>query len=70
MTEVGPQVKDNLNTHNIASLYTAFPPEEVKRLAEYLEIHYTPKRGSWLNIAEIELKRFKTAMSCWSNPLY
>ena len=41
-------VMDNLNTHNIASLYTAFQPEEAKRLAERLEIHYTPKHGSWL----------------------
>jgi hypothetical protein len=48
-------VLDNLNTHNIASLYQAFPPEEAKRLADRLEIHYTPKHGSWLNMAEIEL---------------
>ena len=48
-------VMDNLNTHKIASLYKAFPPEEAKRLAERLEIHHTPKHGSWLNIAEIEL---------------
>ena len=48
-------VMDNLNTHNIASLYTAFPPEEARHLAERLEIHYTPKHGSWLDIAEIEL---------------
>jgi len=48
-------VCDNLNTHKIASLYEAFPPEEAKRLRERLEIHYTPKHGSWLNIAEIEL---------------
>ena len=48
-------VLDNLNTHNIASLYEAFPPAEARRLAEKLEIHYTPKHGSWLNIAEIEL---------------
>ena len=52
-------VMDNLNTHNIASLYTAFPPEEARRLAERLEIHYTPKHGSWLNIAEIELSVLK-----------
>jgi DDE superfamily endonuclease len=44
-------VMDNLNTHNVASLYTAFPPEKAKALADRLEIHYTPKHGSWLNIA-------------------
>ena len=48
-------VMDNLNTHTIGSLYTAFPPEEAKRLRDKLEIHYTPKHGSWLNMAEIEL---------------
>ncbi len=48
-------VCDNLNTHKIASLYEAFAPEEAKRLRERLEIHYTPKHGSWLNVAEIEL---------------
>lgn len=48
-------VMDNLNTHEIASLYKAFPPQEAQRLAKKLEIHYTPKHGSWLNIAEIEL---------------
>ena len=52
-------VMDNLNTHNIASLYTAFPPEEARKLADRLEIHYTPKHGSWLNIAEIELSVLK-----------
>ena len=52
-------VMDNLNTHNIASLYTAFPAEEARRLAERLEIHFTPKHGSWLNIAEIELSVLK-----------
>jgi hypothetical protein len=46
---------DNLNTHTIASLYEAFSPAEAKRLRERLEIHYTPKHGSWLNAAEIEL---------------
>ena len=46
---------DNLNTHNIASLYATFPPHYARELAERLEIHYTPKHGSWLNIAEIEL---------------
>ena len=48
-------VCDNLNTHGISSLYEAFPPEEARRLVERLEIHFTPKHGSWLNIAEIEL---------------
>jgi hypothetical protein len=48
-------VMDNLNTHSIASLYEAFEPEVAHRLARRLEIHYTPKHGSWLNIAEIEL---------------
>ena len=46
---------DKLNTHSAASLYEAFPPEEARRLARRLEIHYTPKHGSWLNVAEIEL---------------
>jgi hypothetical protein len=48
-------VMDNLNTHTGASLYKAFPPEEARRLLDKLEIHYTPKHGSWLNMAEIEL---------------
>jgi hypothetical protein len=48
-------VQDNLNTHKPASLYAAFPPEEARRLLDRLEIHYTPKHGSWLNMAEIEL---------------
>lgn len=48
-------VMDNLNTHGPASLYEAFPPAEAKRLTDKLAIHYTPKHGSWLNIAEIEL---------------
>jgi hypothetical protein len=48
-------VLDNLNTHTPGSLYETFPPEKAKRLAERLELHYTPKHGSWLNIAEIEL---------------
>jgi hypothetical protein len=48
-------VMDNLNTHGIASLYEAFSPEEAFELAQRLEIHHTPKHGSWLNIAEIEL---------------
>lgn len=48
-------VMDQLNTHSPASLYEAFPPAEAKRLADKLEVHYTPKHGSWLNMAEIEL---------------
>ena len=48
-------VMDNLNTHTLASLYQAFPPAEARRLAERFEVHHTPKHGSWLNIAEIEL---------------
>jgi hypothetical protein len=61
LTEQYPKAKkvvivmDNLNTHSIASLYKAFPPEEAYLLASRLEIHFTPKHGSWLNIAEIEL---------------
>jgi hypothetical protein len=48
-------VQDNLNTHTPASLYEAFEPAEAKRLADRLELHSTPKHGSWLNMAEIEL---------------
>ncbi len=48
-------VMDNLNIHSPASLYEAFPPAEAKRLADRLEIHYTPKHGSWLDMAEIEI---------------
>lgn len=48
-------VMDNLNTHTIASLYKAFPPAEARALARRFEIHYTPKHGSWLNIAECYL---------------
>ena len=48
-------VQDNLNTHKPASLYEAFPPHEARRLTERFEWHYTPKHGSWLNIAESEL---------------
>lgn len=53
-------VLDNLNTHAIASLYETFEPAHARRLAERLQIHYTPKRGSWLNIAEIELSALST----------
>lgn len=48
-------VMDQLNTHSAASFYEAFPPKEAQRLASKIEIHYTPKHGSWLNMAEIEL---------------
>lgn len=48
-------VMDNLNTHKLASFYEAFEPEEAQRLSRRFEIHYTPKHGSWLNMAEIEL---------------
>ena len=48
-------VMDNLNTHTISSLYETFPPEEAFRLAQRLEMHFTPKHGSWLDIAEVEL---------------
>ncbi len=48
-------VMDNLNTHSIGALYEAFDPETARRLARRLEIHFTPKHGSWLNIAECEL---------------
>jgi hypothetical protein len=48
-------IMDNLNTHGLASLYEAFPAQQARRLAERIDIHYTPKHGSWLNMAEIEL---------------
>ena len=48
-------VMDNLNTHSIVSLYETFEPKEARRLVERLDIHHTPKHGSWLNMAEIEL---------------
>ena len=53
-------VMDNLNTHGIASLYETFAPREARELAERLDIHYTPKHGSWLNMAEIELSALST----------
>ncbi len=52
-------IMDNLNTHTTASLYLAFSPDKARDLANRLEIHYTPKHGSWLNIAEIELSVLK-----------
>jgi len=51
-------VCDNLNTHKVASFYEAFEPKQARQLAERLEMHYTPKHGSWLNVAEIELSVF------------
>ena len=48
-------VMDHLNTHAVSSLYEAYPPQEALRLANRLEIHYTPKHGSWLDMAEIEI---------------
>jgi hypothetical protein len=60
-------VCDNLNTHGIGSLYEAFPPEQARRLASRLEIHHTPKHGSWLNIAEIELSAL--TMQCLARRL-
>ena len=56
--EVIRVVMDNLNTHNGSSLYEKFEPSEAKRILDKLEIHYTPKQGSWLNVAEIELSVF------------
>jgi len=53
--EVIVLVQDNLNTHSPASLYETFEPDEAKRIADRFELHYTPKHGSWLDIAEIEL---------------
>ena len=52
-------VLDNLNTHRPASLYQAFPPKEAKRIRDRLELHHTPKHGSWLNIAELEFSALK-----------
>lgn len=75
-------VMDNLNTHCLASLYQAFEPGEARRLAERIDIHYTPKHGSWLNMAEIELsalsgqcldrripdmKTLQTEIAAWEN---
>lgn len=58
-------VQDNLNTHNPASLYETFPPHEARRLTERFEWHYTPKHGSWLNMAEIELNVLSSqCLSC------
>ena len=60
-------VLDNLNTHRVASLYENLPPAEARRIAKRLEFHYTPKHGSWLNMAEIEFSVF--SRSCLSQRL-
>ena len=75
-------VMDNLNTHSIASLYKAFPPKEARRIASRLEVHYTPKHGSWLDIAEIainimtreclnrripSIEQLRTELNAWSS---
>lgn len=57
-------VLDNLNTHKAASLYEAFAPAEARRILKRLEFHHTPKHGSWLNMAEIELSVFNR--ECWN----
>ncbi len=56
--EIVRVVLDNLNTHKLGSLYETFDPDEARRIGRRLEFHYTPKHGSWLNIAEIELSVF------------
>ncbi len=65
-------VLDQLNTHTLASLYEAFPPVEAKRLADRLEIHHTPKHGSWLNLPRGRPPRSSSASWCanaWGNEL-
>ena len=61
--EVIRVILDNLNTHRPAALYEAFAPEEARRILRRLEFHYTPKHGSWLNMAEVELSVFDRL--CW-----
>ncbi len=65
--EVIRVVLDNVNTHRPAALYEAFPPEEARRLLRRLEFHYTPKHGSWLNMAELEISVF--SRQCWDRRL-
>jgi hypothetical protein len=60
-------VQDNLNTHTAGALYEAFPPEQARRILAGLEFHYTPKHGSWLNQAEIEISIFERG--CLSRPV-
>jgi hypothetical protein len=63
-------VIDNLNTHTVSSLYEVFPPQEAFEIAQRLEIHYTPKHGSWLTIAEIELSAMSgQCLDRWINTL-
>ena len=66
--EVIRVVLDNPNTHNIASLCKTFEPAEARRIARRLEFHYTPKHGSWINMAEIELSVFARQLSLPSRP--
>ena len=61
-------VLDNLNTHKVASLYETFPPAEARRIARRLEFHYTPKHGSWLNMAEMEFSVLARACLRGRNP--
>ena len=61
-------VLDNLNTHRMASLYETCPPSEARRVARRLEFHYTPKHGSWLNMAEIEFSVLARACLKGRNP--
>ena len=61
-------VMDNLNTHKIASLYEAFEPAEARRIARKLVLHYTPKHGSWLNMAEIEFSALSRQCLCGRIP--
>ena len=61
-------VLDNLNTHRMASLYETFPPAEARRIAKRLEFHYTPKHGSWLNMAEMEFSVLARACLRGRNP--
>jgi DDE superfamily endonuclease len=60
-------VQDNLNTHTLASLYEVYPPAEARRIANRFEVHYTPKHGSWLNMAESESSVFERG--CLSRPV-
>jgi hypothetical protein len=60
-------VQDNLNTHQPSALYETFPPEEARRILRKLDFHYTPKHGSWLNMAEIEISIFERG--CLSRPV-
>ena len=60
-------VQDNLNTHTAGALYETFPPQQARRILDRLEFHYTPKHGSWLNQAEIEISVFERG--CLSRPV-